>query len=34
MLRLCVAKQDKTLDEAIDRLRSFSQSMTTEDDDG
>jgi len=34
MLRLCLAKQDKTLDEAIDRLRSFSQNMTTEDDDG
>jgi methionine transaminase len=34
MLRLCVAKQDKTLDDAIDRLRVFSQSMTTEDDDG
>jgi methionine transaminase len=34
MLRLCVAKQDKTLDDAIDRLRSFSQSMTSEDDDG
>jgi methionine aminotransferase len=34
VLRLCVAKQDKTLDEAIDRLRAFSQNMTTEDDDG
>jgi methionine aminotransferase len=34
MLRLCVAKQDKTLDDAIDRLRVFAQSMTTEDDDG
>jgi methionine transaminase len=34
MLRLCVAKRDQTLDDAIDRLRSFATSMTSEDDDG
>ncbi len=34
MLRLCVAKKDQTLDDAIDRLRSFASGLAPEDDDG
>jgi methionine aminotransferase len=34
VLRLCVAKKDQTLDDAIARLQSFASSLTHEDDDG
>jgi methionine aminotransferase len=34
LLRLCVAKKDQTLDDAIDRLRSFAHGLQAEDDDG
>jgi methionine aminotransferase len=34
MLRLCVAKQDQTLDDAIARLQAFANGLRAEDDDG
>jgi methionine transaminase len=34
MLRLCVAKKDQTLDDAIARLQSFASTIRSEDDDG
>jgi methionine transaminase len=34
MLRLCVAKKDQTLDDAIARLQSFAHGLQAEDDDG
>jgi len=34
VLRLCVAKKDQTLDDAVARLRSFASSLSHEDDDG
>ena len=34
MLRLCVAKKDQTLDDAIARLQSFANGLRADDDDG
>jgi methionine aminotransferase len=34
MLRLCVAKKDQTLDDAIARLQAFAHGLQAEDDDG
>jgi len=34
LLRLCIAKKDQTLDDAVARLQSFASSLTHEDDDG
>jgi len=34
LLRLCVAKKDQTLDDAIARLQSFAHGLQAEDDDG
>jgi methionine aminotransferase len=34
MVRLCVAKKDQTLDDAIARLQSFANNIRPEDDDG
>jgi len=34
MLRLCVAKKDQTLDDAIARLQSFANGLKADDDDG
>ncbi len=34
MLRLCVAKKDQTLDDAIARLQAFANGLTADDDDG
>jgi methionine aminotransferase len=34
MLRLCVAKKDQTLDDAIARLQAFANGLRAEDDDG
>ncbi|MEJ1962652.1 MAG: methionine aminotransferase [Gammaproteobacteria bacterium] len=34
MLRLCIAKKDQTLDDAIARLRSFANGLMADDDDG
>jgi methionine transaminase len=34
VVRLCVAKKDQTLDDAIARLRSFAHGLQAEDDDG
>jgi methionine transaminase len=34
MLRLCVAKKDQTLDDAVARMQSFASSLMHEDDDG
>jgi methionine transaminase len=34
MLRLCVAKKDQTLDDAVARLQAFAHGLQAEDDDG